>query len=177
MMKSFPAYGGQSGAKEYAEGLVKELAKGSQVSTLTPGQANDALAAMECLQSFYQSTGHKVSLRAGIAEYCEAAAKLHGRTLREAVEGYLSTVASVKRKAVTEAIEEFLSGEEIRTKAGDGQRAQLSDKYHYNRAIQLRRFAGTFPGYAVCDLSKEHLDTFFLHRRSLLCPPRAASIT
>lgn len=161
MMKSFPTYVGQGGAKEYAEGLVKELANGSQVTALTPGQANDALAAMERLQSFYESTGRKVSLRAGIAEYCDAAAKLHGRTLGEAVQGYLSTVASVKRKDLTEAVEEFIAGEETRTKAGEGQRAQLSAKYHYNRAIQLRRFAGAFPGYAVCDLSKELLDTFF----------------
>jgi len=47
------------------------------------------------------------------------------------------------------------------TRAADGQRAQLSAKYAYNREIQLRRFAATFPNTAVCDLSREHLDAFF----------------
>jgi len=37
MTKSFPAYSGKGGALEYAEDLVKDLAKGSQVTALTPG--------------------------------------------------------------------------------------------------------------------------------------------
>ena len=43
-MKSLPNYSGPGGAKEFAEGLIKELAKQSQVIMLTPVQANDALA-------------------------------------------------------------------------------------------------------------------------------------
>jgi hypothetical protein len=112
------------------------------------------------LQTFYHSTGRRVSLLAGISEYCESAGKLHGRTLGEAVDGFLSTVASVKRKDIKEAVEDFIAAEELRTKASDGQRAQVSGKYHYNRAIMLRRFAGTFPNTTVCDLAKEHLDAF-----------------
>jgi len=46
------------------------------------------------------------------------------------------------------------------TKGANGQRAQLSGKYAYNRQIQLRRFAAAFPNTAVCDLSKEHVDAF-----------------
>jgi integrase len=107
-----------------------------------------------------KATGRRVSLLAGISEYCEAASKLSGRTLGEAVDGYLSTVASVKQKDIKEAVEEFIAAEEPRTKASDGQRAQLSAKYAYNRAIILRRFAGTFPNTAVCELAKEHLDAF-----------------
>jgi integrase len=160
MMKSFPTYSGKGGALEYAEDLVKDLAKGSQATLLTPGQANDALAALERLQSFYVSTGRRVSLLAGISEYCESAAKLHGRTLGEAVDGYLSNIATVTRKSLAQAVEDFIAAEEPRTKASNGQRAQLSTKYAYNRAIMLRRFAGTFPGHAVCDLAKEHLDAF-----------------
>jgi len=160
MMKSFPTYSGKGGALEYAEDLVKDLAIGSQATLLTPGQANDALAALERLQGFYVSTGRRVSLLAGISEYCEAASQLHGRTLGEAVQGYLANIATVKRKDLAEAVEEFIAAEEPRTKAGEGQRAQLSAKYAYNRAIMLRRFAGTFPGHAACDLAKEHLDAF-----------------
>jgi integrase len=156
-MKSFPTY---SAAKRHADDLVPKLAKGSQATLLTSEQARDALAALERLQSFHQSTGRRVSLLAGISEYCEASAKLSGRCLGDAVEGYLSAVASVKRKAVAEAADEFISGEEPRTKAKDGQRAQLSAKYAYNRAIMLRRFAATFSGYAVCDLGKHDLDSF-----------------
>ncbi len=156
-MKAFERYGE---AKSHAEALVRDLAKGSQVAALTPRQATDALAAIERLQGFYQSTGRRVSLLAGISEFCEAAGKLAGRTLGEAVEGYLRNVASVKRKDIAEAVEEFIAAEEPRTKASAGQRAQLSPKYAYNRAIMLRRFAATFPNTAVCDVAKEHLDAF-----------------
>jgi integrase len=156
-MRAFDRYGE---AKHHADDLVRDLAKGSQVTALTPAQARDALAALERLQGFFQSTGRRVSLLAGISEYCEAASKLSGRTLGEAVDGYLSTVASVKRKDIKDAVEEFIKAEEPRTKASDGQRAQVSGKYHYNRAIMLRRFADTFPSTAVCDLGKEHLDAF-----------------
>jgi hypothetical protein len=43
-MASFPSY---SLAKRHADGLVKDLAKGSQVTALHPAQARDALAALE----------------------------------------------------------------------------------------------------------------------------------
>ena len=160
MMKSFPTYGGKEGAKQYADGLVKDLAKGSTVTALTPGQARDALAAFERLQGFYQTTGRRMSLLAATSECCEAKEKLSGRALNEAVEGFLRTVASVKRLGVSAAVEDFIKVEEPRTKAADGQRAQVSSKYHYNRAIMLRRFAAAFPNTAVCDLTKEYLDTF-----------------
>ena len=159
-MKSCPTYSGQGGAKEYAEAKVKELAKQSQAIMLTPGQANDALAALERLNSFREATGRKASLLATVSEYCEAATKLRGHTLAEAAEGFLRTTATVKRQNLTAAVEEFLAAEEPRTRATNGQRAQLSAKYHYNRAKYLRRFAGTFTGSAVCDLGKHDLDAF-----------------
>lgn len=160
-MKSFSTYAGPGGAKEFAETLVKELAKNSQAVMLTPPQATDALAAIERLGTFYQATGRKVSLLAAVSEYCEAAVKLHGRTLAEAVDGFSRTVATVKRKDLAAAIEEFIAAEKPRTQSTNGERAQLSSKYHYNRAIQLRRFAGSFNGYAVSDLGKHDLDSFF----------------
>lgn len=157
MMKAFPRYGE---AKRHADGKVKELAKGSQAAALTAGQARDALAGFDRLQAFYQSTGRKVSLLSAVSEFVEASGKLHGRTMGEAVEGYLRTVASVKRKDIKEAVEEFLQADAPRTRAADGQRAQLSGKYAYNRKLQLDRFADTFQNTAVSELSKEHLDKF-----------------
>jgi integrase len=156
-MQSFAAY---SDAKAAAERIVRELANGSQAAALTATQSRDALAAFERLQSFYQASGRRVSLLAAVSEFVEASGKLAGRTLDQAVTGYLRSVVSVKRKDIGEAVGEFLQAEELRTKAKDGQRAQLSAKYAYTRAIRLGKFADTFPGTAVCDLSKEHLDAF-----------------
>jgi integrase len=156
-MASFPSY---SLAKRHADGLVKDLSKGSQVTALNPTQARDALAAMERLADFYRATDRRVSLLTGISEFVEASAKLNGRNLGEAVEGYLRNVATVKRKGIGEAVTEFLQADAPRTKAVNGQRAQLSADYANHRKIQLRKFADTFPNTAICDLSKEHLDTF-----------------
>ena len=61
-MESFGTY---SAAKQAAEKLVRDLGSGSQVTALTPGQANDALAAFERLEGLYRSTGRRVSLLAG----------------------------------------------------------------------------------------------------------------
>jgi integrase len=155
--QDFPTY---SEAKRKGDKVVADLVKGSQAAALSPGQARDALTALERLQAFYQSTGRRVSLLAAVSEFAEAAGKLHGRTLGEAVDGYLRTEVNVTRKDIAEAAEEFVAAEDPRTKASAGQRAQLSAKYAYNRAIMLRRFAGTFPNTAICDLAKEHLDTF-----------------
>jgi integrase len=154
-MKQFATY---SAAKSFADELVKDLAKGSQRTALTPAQAVDALAAFDRLQAFNQRTGRNVSLLRAVSEFVEASSKSNGRTVADMVEGYLSTVASVTRKDVAVAVEEFIKADEPRTKASEGQRAQLSSKYAYNRAIMLRRFAGALPGHAVCDISKNHID-------------------
>jgi integrase len=147
-------------AKAAAEMKLRDIYKGHKAAVLTANQSRDALVALERLQGFYQSTGRRVSLLAAVSEFVEASGKLHGRTMGEAVEGYLRNVASVKRKDIKEAVLEFLQADAPRTKAAAGQRAQLSAKYAYNRQLQLDRFAATFPGTAVCDLSKDHLDTF-----------------
>jgi integrase len=156
-MASFPSY---SLAKRHADGLVRDLAKGSQVTALHPAQARDALAAFERLTDFHRATSRRVSLLAAVSEFVEASAKLNGRTLGEAVEGYLRAVVNVKRKDIKQVVEEFLQADAPRTESSDGQRAQMSGKYAYNRKLQLRKFAAAFPNNAVCDLSKEHLDAF-----------------
>jgi integrase len=156
-MERFQTY---SEAKRRADALVKELAQGSQVTALTAGQAADAMTALELLRGFHRDTGNTVSLKRAVADYVEAARVLKGHTLAEAVEGYMANIVSVKRKDLAEAVEEFIQTDEPRTKASNGQRAQLSSEYTRIRALRLRRFAKALPGHAVCDLSKQHLDAF-----------------
>ncbi|HTX21575.1 MAG TPA: tyrosine-type recombinase/integrase [Candidatus Aquilonibacter sp.] len=112
------------------------------------------------LEAFRQASGRRVSLPAAVSEFVEASKKLGERTLNEAADGFLKTVAIVTTKDIGEAVEEFSQGDEMRTKAAEGQRAQLSAKYAYNRQLQLRKFAAAFPGTPVCDLTKKHLDAF-----------------
>ncbi len=156
-MKSIAAY---AEARDFAEKKVRELAEGSKVPALTDKQAGDALAALQRLQNLYQSTGRRISLLAGISEYCEAAAKLGERPLSECVDSYLRNLAVVKRKDISEAAEEFIEGRKAKTVAPDGKRPQLSEGYHYSVSLWLKEFAATFPGHAVCDLTKQHLSRY-----------------
>ena len=156
MIKECVSY---AAAKRAADITVAGLSKGKAL-TLTPGQANDARAAFERLQNFYQSSGKRVSMLAGISEYCEAAGKLGIYTVGEAVERFLATSAVVQRKALSEAVAEFIEGRRHLAEAKDGKRSKLSPVYAYNVAMWLNEFAGTFPGYAVCDMTKELLNTY-----------------
>ena len=80
-MKSLPIYTGPGGAKEFAERKVKELASNSQAAMLSSPQASDALAALERLSNYFQTTGRKISLLGVVSDWCESAAKLPGRFL------------------------------------------------------------------------------------------------
>jgi integrase len=146
-------------AKAFAEDKVKELARGED-KALTPGQIADAQVAFDRLREYYRQTGRKLTLRAVAADYCENMAKLDGQTMGEAVDGFLSTVDKVNRKPIAEAVNEFLASQEPLTQAKAGERPQVSPKYHYNRAICLRKFAGTFENTAVSELGRKHLDLF-----------------
>ncbi len=156
--RSFKSYGE---AKTEAERMVREIADGSQAAALTGEQSRDALAALERLETFRQSTGRRFSLLAVVSEFVEASGKLNGRGLGEAIEGFLQTVAAVRRKDVSEAVEEFLEGRRHKAEAKDGKRAQLSASYETHVASWLRGFANTFPATAVCELTKEHLNLHF----------------
>src|SRR5271154_5016650 len=114
----------------------RDLADGSQAAALNATQSRDALAAFERLQGFFQASGRRISLLAAVSEFVEASGKLGGRTMGEAVEGYVRTVATVQRKDISAAVEEFIQINEPRTRAANGQRAQLSAKYFYNLSIQ-----------------------------------------
>jgi integrase len=147
-------------AKAEAERKVREIANGSQAAALNVNQSRDALAALERLQTLRQSSGRRVSLLAAVSEFAEAVDKLRGRTLGEAVEGYLRTVVSIQRKDIAEAVEEFIEGRKHKSEAPDGKRAQLSRHYANCVAMWLREFARAFPGTAVSELGKEHLDGY-----------------
>jgi integrase len=156
-MKDFTAY---AEAKRDGDKVVAGLAKGLRAPDLSPGQASDALAALQRLRRFYEATGREVSLLAGISEYCEAMEKLGSHTLSDAVGRFLTTVATVKRRAVAEAVAEFIEGRKHLGESKNGERSRRSPVYLYNTAMWLNEFAATLPGHAVCDLTKEHLDAY-----------------
>ena len=155
--KDFTTY---STAKREGDKVVAELAKGAQAARLTPGQATDALAAVECLRGFYEATGQKVSILSAVQSYCAAARKLGDRPLGEAVDGFLAGAATVKRMDVLKAVEQFIEERKQKTVAQNGKRPEISPEHHYNTSRWLLGFGKTFPGTSVCDLTKQHLDTF-----------------
>ncbi|MGH7953276.1 MAG: tyrosine-type recombinase/integrase [Limisphaerales bacterium] len=155
--RSFKSYGE---AKAEAERLVREVSDGSQAAALTGQQSCDALAALQRLENFRQSTGRRISLLSAASELVEVLEKLNGRSLGEAVDGFLQTVATVKRKDISKAVEEFLESRRHKAEAKDGRRAQLSASYEKHVASWLREFAGTFTGTDVCDLTKDHLNLY-----------------
>ena len=67
-MQTFATY---PEARQAAERVVKELANGSQAAALSASQSRDALAVFEKLNTFYQSTGRRVSLLAAVSEFVE----------------------------------------------------------------------------------------------------------
>jgi site-specific recombinase XerD len=157
VLRTFSAY---AEAKEHAEKKVRELHQGDSNAVLSPKQAEEALAAIKELETFRQETGRSYSLVRVVADFCGAVKGLDGVTLTDALDAYRNTVATVQRVDLAKAAEEFIESEAFKTKAKDGGRAQMSEKYAYNRAILLRRFAGTFPNTAISELGKAHLDKF-----------------
>jgi integrase len=155
-------FAGYRDAKREADRVVADLAKGNRAAALTPGQAADALEAVERLQRLKADTGIEVSLRTAVGDWVEAAAKLRGSgcTLGEAIDRFLTTVAVVTRKALADAVAEFIEGRKPLSESKDGKRPKHSPVYENNVSMWLREFAGTFPGYAVCDLTKANLDAY-----------------
>jgi len=113
-MKSLASY---SAAKKFADETLGSVAKGSQATALTSGQAADALAALEQLAGLYRDTGRKLSLNAAVADYCEGIARLKDIPLADAITGFLRNTAAVKRASVADAVKEFLASREAKTKA------------------------------------------------------------
>lgn len=156
-MTSYATY---SEARDAADKLVRDIASGSQAAGLTATQAADALAALQRLDTLRQDTGRRFSLLGAVAEFADATRKLRGHALVEAVDGFLGSVATVKHVTLHEAIEQFISFRNGKTVAAEGRRPQLSPEHAYNTALWLREFDNAFPGHAVGDLTKQHLDAY-----------------
>ena len=171
--KTFRRFAGKGGAKEFAERQVKELATGSQVAALTPGEARNALAVRDALDAFQRETGNTITPIQAVTEYLAAVRQLGKRPLSEAVAGFLGTVATVKRMDLAAAVEEFTAAREIKSKSKDGRRAQLSSTYTYNTGLWLRNFAAEFTGQAVCDFTKEQLDLYFSNKKRADLAPKS----
>jgi len=166
-------FAGQGGAKEYAETLVKDLAKGSQVAALTPGEARSMLAIRDALEAYQSETGVIISPIQAITEYLTAKRQLGKRPFSEAITGFLGTVATVKRMDLSTAVVEFTTARAQKSESKDGRRAQLSSTYTYNTGLWLGNFAAEFPGHAVCDLTKEHLDLYFSNKKRADLAPKS----
>ena len=140
-----------------AESKVREIAGGSQAAALNADQSRDALAALERLEVLRQTSGRRFSLLSAVSGFADAVEKLKERPLGEAVEGYLHNVVSVQRKDLSDAVNEFIESRKHKSIPVNGKRAQNSYVYACNVASWLRSFGNTFPGSAVCDLTKDHL--------------------
>jgi len=155
-MKNFGKY---SDALKEAEEIAKKLAEAHPIVALSAAQARDAITALQMLDA-YRPAGVRIALATAVSEFIEASKKLGNRKLREAVDGFLQTSAVVKIKNVTEAVEEFISSRKHLSESQDGKRTQISPEYASNIKTWLKDFAATFIGTALCDLTKEHLNTY-----------------
>jgi integrase len=155
--KDFTTY---SAAKKHGDTVIADLAKGKQ-TPLSPGQANDALAAIKRLQAYFQSTGRRVSLHSAVAAFADASEKLGSHTFDQAVDGFLRNVASVKRKLINQAVNEFIEGRKHLSESKDGARPRHNPKYERNVKSWLDGFAGSFQNTVVNELTKEHVGLYF----------------
>ncbi len=144
------------GAKEKAE----QLWKAHPIVALSAVQTRDAITAFQMLDAF-RPQGQRISLSTIVSEAIDLLKRAAGRSMREIVNGFLANDATVNRADLAVAASEFLQAADVRAKSTDGQRAQISSKYAYNRRKQLEKFAATFPGTAVSELTKTHIDQFF----------------
>jgi hypothetical protein len=102
-MKSFPTYAGKGGAKEYADSLVVELAKGSQVALLTPRQAQEALNIRDMLTAYQEESGRRISAQEAVSSFIAASKLLPASaSLIEGARVYARTLGCVKAKPIAE---------------------------------------------------------------------------
>ena len=158
IVRSFASY---SDARTEAEAKVRDLSAGNPSVALSAKEASDALAIREALDGFRRATGRHLTAIQVVSEYLDAAKLLpEGHNLGEAIRGYLGNVAVVQRKLLSEAVEEFCHAREAQTHAQPGRRPALNPIYAADTARQLNGFAAAFPGTAVADLAKTHLDAY-----------------
>ena len=156
--RSFKSYGE---AKTEAERKVREIADGSQAAALTGEQSRDALAALQRLENFRQSTGRRyfsagrrVGIRRGIG-------KIEGAQLGRGRRGiFANRRLRPGAKTLPRPSRSFLKG------ANTKPRRKTANALNCPPATKRTSHHGcadlpTFPATAVCDLTKDHLDLYF----------------
>jgi integrase len=164
-MQSFATYGE---AKAEAEKKARELSQGSQSLALTAKEITAALSIRDALEGYYRDTGRTVTALQAVTGYLDAMKLLPAnQNLGEAVRGYLGTVAVVQRIDLAKAAAEFCEARRAQTVAPPGKRPALSPVYVQDTERQLTEFAGAFPGTAVADLAKTHIDAYIAAHEKL----------
>ena len=158
IIRSFSTY---SEARKEAEAKVRELSAGNQSVALSSKESADALAIRDALDGFRRNTGRSVTAIQAVTGYLDVVKLLPAdHNLADAVRGYLRTVAVVHRKPLAEAVAEFCGARRPKAVAQPGKRPALSPVYVQDTERQLNEFAAAFPGNAVADLAKAHLDAY-----------------
>ena len=158
VVRSFQTF---TDAKREAEAKLRQTATGNLSAGLSAKESADAITIRQALAVYRQETGRRLSALEAVSSYIAAAKLLPDNcTLKDALDGFLSTVATIKRMDLNAAVEQFIESRKIKTVAKDGRRPQLSPGWHYIVAMWLREFAKSFPGHAVCDLTREHLTAY-----------------
>jgi integrase len=154
-MERFQTY---SEAKRRAEELVKELAKGSQVTALTGKEAAVALSIRDALDAFRRDNGRSYSALEAVTGFLDVVKQLpEGCNPTEAARAYSRTLATVKPKLIADAVKEFLAVRKPKAQAVNGKRAQLSPVYAKHIETWSQEFAATFPGHRLGDLNRDFL--------------------
>jgi integrase len=151
-----------SEAKREAKAKLKQLAKGNPSVALTVKEASHALAIREALHGFRADTGRNLSSVEAVTGYIDAVKLLPaGHGLTDAVRAYLATVVTVRRKALSEAVAEFNAERQPKTVVKPGKiRPDMHPTYYKDTSRWLNEVADMFPGHAVSDLTKDHLNKY-----------------
>jgi hypothetical protein len=93
--------------------------------------------------------------------------------MSHAIDTFLTTAATLQRKDLKQSVQDFVALDEPKTKAKPGERAQMGKGYLSQKKWHLEKFANLFQNLAVSDLTKGHIDRFFLELPNL--PQRMAN--
>ena len=160
LMKSFPTYSGENGAKKFADDLVPSIAKGSQATLLTPKQAQDAFHIQDMLIAYQQESGRQISPVDAVAAFISASKLLPAAaSLTEAARVYARTLGSLKPKTIVDAVTDFIQFRKGKD-AKPGERSRFSPVYARNVESWLTKFSATFTGHQVSDLTPDLIEMY-----------------
>jgi len=134
-------------ARKHADKVLKDLSVGSSVSSLTTKQSQDAIAAVEMLQSLCERSGQRYSIHAAISEFVEAKL-VTSEPLNQVAVRYKDTVASLTEIDLDDALDKFI---------GPKKKSRHANQ-QYNR---LRKFAAGYHNYKLSGITRDILENFF----------------